>query len=296
LWALKPDVVHAHLPLAMMAIATSRGKGDQIRIATHHHGDHFIRSGNGLAAHADHLAGRRFDVIVAPSESVREFLIERYGYSRPRIVTIRNGWGRMRPTSAPVKRAPLPTIVSVANFRAQKNHELLVHAFALVHGELPEVRLLLVGDGPLKQHVQNLTVSLGVENRVDFAGYVEDVWPYLLQSRLFAIASRYEPLGIAVLEAMAAGLPVVAPAIGGLREIVTPGVTGALVEPGDATAMAVAMVEILRSEAATAAMGASARRAAQAYTADTMIDGYFSLYRELLAQGNAPDKRLKRPR
>jgi glycosyltransferase involved in cell wall biosynthesis len=272
----------------MLATATSRGKGDLIRLATHHHGDHFQQSGKRLAAHADHVAGGRFDVLVAPSDSVRKFLLERYGRSRPRIVTIRNGWAPIRSTPANVKRAEVPTIVSVANFRAQKNHELLIRAFALLHRELPEVRLLLVGDGPLRQQIRDLTVSLGVESSVDFAGYVEDVWPYLRQSHLFAIASRYEPLGIAVLEAMAAGLPVVATEIGGLREIVRPGVTGALVEPGDASALAAARGEILRSEALTAAMGASARSAAQGYGAERMIDAYFCLYRELLARRNAP--------
>ena len=277
----RPDVVHSHLPLATIVLATLRRRGERVRVATHEHGDHFVVSGRRLAARLDRAAGARVDCQVACSEAVRRFLLADYGYPEDFVRTIVNGWAGEPILDAP--RAPAPTVVSVGNFRAQKNHRMLLHAFAIVRERLPDARLLLVGGGPLEEEVRDLAGSLGLGSAVELTGYVDDVWGYLFRSHVFALSSDYEPLGIAVLEGMAAGLPVVATAVGGVPELVRPGVNGELVEPGDAEAMAGALTEMLSSPELARSLGEAGRAAAAGHTAARMVDRYFALYEELLS-------------
>jgi glycosyltransferase involved in cell wall biosynthesis len=117
---------------------------------------------------------------------------------------------------------------------------------------------------------------------VTLAGAVEDIWPCLARAHVFALASHYEPLGIAILEAMAAGLHVVATEVGGIPEIVQPGVTGELVADGDAAAMADRLIALLGSAALRERMGAAAKEAAAGMTMDVTVDRYFALYERLL--------------
>lgn len=278
-----PDLVHAHLPLAMAAVALRRRRGERVRLATHHHGDHFLAERRRLAARLDRTAGAGFDAVVAPSEAVRTFLLRRYGYPAGTVRTIVNGWSGNAPVPGDGERAPDPTVVCVANFRPQKNHELLLHAFALARERVPRARLLLVGGGPGEAEIRRLAGTLGLGSAVELVGRVEDVWPYLSRGHLFALPSSHEPLGIAVLEAMAAGLPVVATAVGGVPELVRPGVNGELVEPGDTAGMAEAIVAILGSPRVAAELGAAGRATAARHTAARMVDSYFALYAELLS-------------
>lgn len=280
---LDPDLVHAHLPLAMVAVAAPRRRPERARLATHHHGDHFVAEGRRLAARLDRTAGARFDTVVAPSEAVRAFLLQRYGYAEDAVRTIVNGWSGSPQVPSATEKAPDPTVICVANFRPQKNHELLLLAFTQVRERLPRARLLLVGGGPREDEIRRLTDSLGLRAAVDFAGRVDDVWPHLGRSHLFALASDHEPLGIAVLEAMAAGLPVVGTAVGGVPELVRPGVNGELVARGDAAAMATAIVSILESPQLASELGAAGRATASGHTAARMVDRYVSLYSELLS-------------
>jgi glycosyltransferase involved in cell wall biosynthesis len=280
--AFRPDLIHAHLPLAMVAVAGLRRRREAARLATHHHGDHFVVSRRRTAAWLDRAAGGRFDTVVAPSEAVRGFLLSEYRYPEGAVRTIVNGWAGAPAGSRRVEKAADPTVVSIANFRPQKNHELLLRAFALVRERLSRARLLLVGGGPREGEVRRVADALGLGSAVEFTGYVEDVWPYLSRSHLFALSSSYEPLGVAVLEAMAAGLPVVATAVGGVPELVRRDVNGELVEPGDAAAMAAAMTRILSSPTLARSLGDAGRVAAAANTVELMVDRYLALYTELL--------------
>jgi glycosyltransferase involved in cell wall biosynthesis len=170
----------------------------------------------------------------------------------------------------------------VANFRPQKGHDMLLAAFAEVVRELPDASLVLVGDGALSDGLAAQARTLGIASSVRFEGTVPEVWPLLAQADVFALASRYEPLGLAALEAMAAGLPVVATGVGGLRDLVEPGVTGELVDPDDARGLAERLVALLRAPSTLAAMGAAGRERAAAHGADRMAEQYLGLYEELL--------------
>ena len=169
----------------------------------------------------------------------------------------------------------------VANFRPEKAHDVLLTAFAEVVKGLPDARLVLVGDGPLRPALENQAYQLGIAARVQFAGFVPDVWPLLGEADVFVLPSRTEPSGIAALEAMAAGLPVVATRVGGLVEIVDSKRNGVLVEPNDPAAMAKELVALLDAPETMAAMGEASRRAATEHSADEMARRYVDLYTRL---------------
>ncbi len=116
---------------------------------------------------------------------------------------------------------------------------------------------------------------------VEFCGTVQDVWPVLAGSHVFVLASWYEPLGIAVLEAMAAGLPVVATGVGGLRELVQPGTTGWLVTPGDHFELALRITQLLTNADLRRQFGRAAAVAAAPMTEDRMVGKYYDMYKTL---------------
>jgi glycosyltransferase involved in cell wall biosynthesis len=156
-----------------------------------------------------------------------------------------------------------------------KRVDLLLDAVA----GLPGVRLLVVGDGPLHDDVARRATAPGLEGRVDLAGRVADPGPLLAGADLFALTSAAENCPLALLEAMAAGLPVVATAVGGVPEVVRDGVDGLLVPTGDLRALRTALALLAEDEDLRRRMGASARdRILSRYTLDHCLDGLTASY------------------
>lgn len=274
---LSPDCVHSHLFHASTAVASLTRKAGTPRILTHHHGPFYRWENRPLKARIDVWAARHHDRIVAVSEWTRLALVAE-GISAQSIQTIHNGWsGFPLPRLSPRE----PTVVCVANFRSQKNHALLLEAFAKVVRSRPNAKLVLVGDGDLGVPLRERAFQSDLRGSVEFVGTTNDVWPHLARADVFALASSYEPLGISVLEAMAAGLPVVATAAGGVTELVADGVTGLLTPVGDPDRLANALVRLLTSPLERQAMGANAARAAQRFGSSEMAGRYFELYRDL---------------
>lgn len=272
-------VVHAHLWHAAVAVASLHREAP--RVISHHHGSYLRWSGRKVAERLDRWAGTRFDRVIAVSASVRDFLIEDYGYAPERVTLIRNGWDG-RPISEPRTEGVI-TLTCVANFRREKGHAVLLEAFVSLAREDERIRLVLAGDGPLKWTMEERALSLGINHRIEFAGAVQNVWPLLAQTDIFVLPSLYEPLGIVVMEAMAAGLPVVASRTGGIPELVEEEVTGILVNPGDATGLASSVRALISDPERRSRMGAAARIAAQSWTMEAMTESYYQLYEELAA-------------
>jgi glycosyltransferase involved in cell wall biosynthesis len=281
---LRPDVLQVYLPHTLLLAAALPRSPGAVSVLSHQHGMHFQVTNRRTAAALDRLAGRRLDHVVACSEAVREFLLESYRYPPQRVSCIRNGWSG---TPLKLRADARPTIVCTANFRAQKGHAVLIEAFAAVARQMPEARLVLLGDGPELSAARRLIGKRGLAGRVELPGPQADVWPWLARAHVFALASHYEPLGIAVLEAMAAGLPVVATGVGGIAELVEPGVTGELVPPGDPAAMARALVAVLADPDTAGRMGAAGRVFADGERMESCVERYFELYERLLAERGA---------
>jgi glycosyltransferase involved in cell wall biosynthesis len=249
-------------------------------LLTYHHHLHLQRQDRRIAARIDRLAGGRYDCVVAVAEAGKRFLISEYGYRPDRVTCIRNGWSGT-PIADPPK-PDVPTIVCVANFRAQKRHDVLLDAFAQLVGRIPDARLLLVGDGPLAGEARECARRRGVAERVEFLGSVHSVWPVLARAHVFALSSDYEGLPVALVEAMAAGLPAVASDVDGNTDLVHPGRTGLLFPPGNAAACADRLVTMLSDDRSRDRMGRAARELAQEWRMDRCVARYFELYRRLI--------------
>ncbi len=275
------DIVHAVLFHARVVMATIARRPGVSWLLTQAY-DHTLRT----ASHAwlkeplDRWSGRRFDRVVAISDSVHQFLVREYRYPSSKVVHISPGWEGvpLPPTASDTE----PTVLCLAKFRPEKGHRVLLAAFDLVRREVPGARLRLVGDGKLEPELRADVAARAMEENVEFTGAVPEIWPVLATAHVFALPSLSEAFGIAAVEAMAAGLPVVASDVGGLPELVTPGVTGELFPPGDHEALANHLIRLLRSPDVRERMGSAAREAAQAHSMERSVDRYVALYEDMV--------------
>lgn len=169
-------------------------------------------------------------------------------------------------------------VVIVARLYPEKNHLLLLRAFAEVTREVENARLLIVGEGTERAAIRATIDELGLTHEVQLLGVRRDVALILAASDVFALSSNREGLPIAILEAMAAGCPVVATRVGDVPEVVRDGFNGYLVPPQDQMALAQALVTTLNDPQQAATLGANARATAQGYSVRAMLDKYEALF------------------
>jgi glycosyltransferase involved in cell wall biosynthesis len=172
-------------------------------------------------------------------------------------------------------------VLTPARLDAQKGHATLFEAIA----EVPDALFLLAGEGPERESLEALARRLGIDDRVRFLGRREDVPQLLAACDVFALPSLYEGSSLAVLEAMAAGIPIVSSAIAGTDELIEDGRSGLLVAPGDAEALAAALRRLLAEPGLGAEMAARAReRVDDGLRREQMADRVAGVYRELLGE------------
>jgi len=192
------------------------------------------------------------DRVVAVSEAVRRYMVEQARIPAEKILVIRNG---VDPSRFRVRRGEfrqregIPAdrllVTTVGRLHEQKGLGGLLEAARLVVSERPEVRFLVVGEGPQRRELLRLRDRFGLEEHVRFLGFRPDVPQILADSDVFVLPSLWEGLAIALLEAMAAGLPVVVTDVEGVREVVTDGETGLVVPPADDGALVAALGRLL---------------------------------------------------
>ena len=231
----------------------------------------------------------RFDCIVAPSRAILEALT----HAPPaRMICIPNGVDTRR--FAPVNPAlrmrlredlgcgPGELVVGcVAGLHPVKRHVDLVDAFARVHSQLPQARLLLVGEGRTRDVIETRIAALGLHGAVRLIGERRDISRVLPAFDVFALVSESEGMSNAILEAQSCGLPVVATRVGGNPELVDAD-CGVLVKPHDPPALAQALLELLPDTARRIRLGAAARARVRArHSLQAMANAYLELYREL---------------
>jgi glycosyltransferase involved in cell wall biosynthesis len=172
----------------------------------------------------------------------------------------------------------------VARLHRQKGLGDLLAAVAWVRERVPDVRLLLIGEGELRDELEAQARALGLSGAVIFAGIRTDVAEIVAALDIFVLPSLWEGTSNAVLEAMAAGLPIVATAVGGTPEVVVDGVTGLLVPPRDPSALAGALVTLLQDADLRHRMGRAGReRVKQYFSLERMVRRTEALYEELLS-------------
>jgi glycosyltransferase involved in cell wall biosynthesis len=231
--------------------------------------------------------------VTANSRAVKAAALRERGLAEDRVVTIPNGVEIAAWVPAPGAREEVraewavpetaPLVGSVGHLSPVKGHGDLLEAMAAVVARRPEARCVMVGEGPLRESLEQRAGALGLSDRITFAGIRSDVPRVLAALDLVVQPSQTEGMSNAVLEAMAAGVPVIATDTGGNPDLLRDGVSGLLVPPGSSTELASAMLRLLEDPAAARALAATARkRAADSFSLSAMIHRYEDLYAELL--------------
>lgn len=264
------DLVHTHLSTSSVN-GTLAGRLARVpSVATVH----------GMSGKMSFLAADR---LIAVSNGVRDHLVAQ-GLDGRKIHVVYNGVPTPRTTEsrdaarASFGFAPDDEVVgTVARLVGIKGYDDLLRAFALVAAERPRARFLVVGDGEEAARLRTLARDLGLNDRLIWAGYLEDVANPLATMDAFAFASHKEAMGVAVVEAMLMGLPVASTNVGGLTEVVSD--AGLLVPPHAPEALARAIAEAL----ATPSRGIEGQeRAARLFSVEAMTHATVEVYRTLL--------------
>jgi len=236
------------------------------------------------------------DRVIAVCELARQAEIERARVPPDKVVTVYNGvdpqqFAALDPQAAVrIRRtfdipAQAPLLGAIGRLHPQKGFTDLLTAMAQVRECFPAARLLLVGDGGLRDDLEAQTRVMDLSEVVTFAGLRTDVPEILVALDLFVLPSLWEGLPNAVLEAMVAALPVVATMVGGTLEVVVDGVTGLLVPPRDPQALAQAINALLGDPERRYKMGQAGReRVRQRFSVKRMVEETESLYEQLLAE------------
>ncbi len=244
----------------------------------------------------DRWLARRTDRVVGNSQAVVDFY-RRKGIPAERLALIRSGIGAEEPP--PVDRAAVradfgwpvdaPLLLFAGRLAQQKGVDDLIAAIDLVQYIVPELRVLIVGDGPMRAQLEATTAAFRLGGMVHFTGHRDDVPRLLAAADLLVLPSLYEGLPNVVLEAMRFARPVVATAAPGTTEVVVDGQTGLLVPLRDPPALAQAIRTVVRDPECAHRLGAAGRaRVESEFRAETMVDAYASLYEELARAKGLP--------
>jgi glycosyltransferase involved in cell wall biosynthesis len=280
--AVEPDLVHAH---TFKAGFLGRFVAKRLRIPAIYtvHMWPFGRavplSWRVVAPVCERMAAGWCDKIISVSAVGTRDAAEFGIGDREQVVSILNGI-LDHPARASLDRDQGLICTMVARFTDFKDHGVLLRAFARVPGE---ARLKLVGDGDTLDAARSLAEDLGIRERVEFKGSRADVPEILAETDVFVLASKTETLPISILEAMRAGLPVIASDVGGVSEEVIDEETGLLVEPGSVDDLAGALQRLLADKQLRISMGKSGRRRFErVFQADKMLEKTGSIYRQVL--------------
>ncbi len=241
------------------------------------------------------LGSRIASGLIAVSEDVRQSMLDTMpGIPPERISVIANRVDASRYRKSNQRDAirsrlgfsdahHLMTVVAI--LKTQKGHAVLLKAMAEIAGKHPHLHLLIAGDGELREELEAQTRGLNLQPQVHFLGTRQDIPDVLAASDSFVLPSLWEGLPMALIEAMASGLPVVATEVSGSREVMLPNETGLLVPPGDVTLLAQALDFILSNPDRARAMGAAGRQRVEAgFSAQTQAREYLALFEKVQLQ------------
>jgi sugar transferase (PEP-CTERM/EpsH1 system associated) len=290
------DIVHSHnWPTLLLTVAATA----LARVPVVIHGEHG-REGQALPRRqvvVSRWLARRATHLVTVNEHLRRELIDHWRVAPPRVTAIPNGvdldrFGGACPPDNLRRELGLATddrvIMNAGGLRRVKDHPTLLRAFARVAARVQRSRLLLVGSDygtGVQGELDRLAAELGIRERVCFAGVRHDVHDLLALADVYVNSSRFEGMSNTILEAMASRKPVVATAVGGNPELVSHGVTGYLVSPGDDETLAERILQLLTEDGLAGRLGATGRKRVECdHDLQTMVRAYSDLYEETLTR------------
>ena len=245
------------------------------------------------------LGSKRVDGLIAVSQDVKTSILDTmFGISSDKISIIRNSvdvqrYGRnfdrdqIRDELGFSEKDQLGVVV--ATFKRQKGHRYLIEAASELANRFPNFHLLFLGDGELRSEMEELAGELGLEKQIHFMGTRSDVPSILAASDLFILPSLWEGLPMALIEAMASELPVVATRVSGTNEVMIDGETGIVVEPGDSHMLAEGITKVLEDPNKAKEMGRAARnRVEQLYSARKQALDIIELFTANSKNGSKP--------
>jgi len=276
------DVVHFHTARAHALAPLSRGRGARLVVTRRMD---YVPAGG---PYVRFLYNRAVDAVIAISEGVRTALI-RVGVRAERIRVVPSGIDARALAAPPAARAAVRrewglgddevAVVALGALEVRKGHAVLLAAAAGLASAAPRLRYVFCGEGRQAKALAGAAAALDGAARL--VGFRRDVAACLAAADIVALPSLQEGLGVAALEAMAAGRPVVASRVGGLAEAVVHEETGLLVPPGDPTALAAALARLARDPDLRARLGAAGRaRVLARYTATRMAEGTLACYED----------------
>jgi N-acetyl-alpha-D-glucosaminyl L-malate synthase BshA len=291
------DIVHAHyaIPhatagyLARQILAAGTVNGVPKVITTLHGTDITLLGSDRSYSETVAFCIQQSDGVTAVSESLKADTYRELGVTCDiRVISnfldcglyYRREVQALRASLAPASQK---IVIHVSNFRPVKRVTAVVEIFARVRREIP-ARLLMVGDGPDVGDALRLARAKGIGDDVQFLGEQDQVVPLLSSADVFLLPSGQESFGLAALEAMACGVPVVASRVGGLPEVISHGVNGFLHVPDDLDGMAASTLALLTDQVVHERMGAAARVAAESQFCDSrVVPQYEAYYQEVLS-------------
>ncbi|UCG50581.1 MAG: glycosyltransferase [Candidatus Latescibacterota bacterium] len=233
--------------------------------------------------------------VIALSDSHARYIEHIDGFNPDRITIIENGIVPQVYENADAEKTRTlrhqldigqndKIVMMVAGLRPEKAHEALIQAASILAPNRPEIKFLIVGDGPRREELERMTLTHKVQNSVVFLGERKDVSDLLHIADAVVLPSHpaVETLPLAVMEAMAAGVPVVASKVGSVPDMIEDGVNGRLISPADGEELAAVLVDLFDNESVARAIAAAAGRTVrEKYTLDRMVSKYASLFERL---------------
>jgi len=301
----KLDLLHVHyaVPHATSAYLATKMLGEKApKVITTLHGTDITLVGNDRS----YLPIVRFSIaessgVTTPSKYLRQATYDKLNLSTDIPIEVIHNFvdtNQYRPLGAGEPRNPQPfferctlsdkVITHVSNFRPVKRLSDIVRVFEKIQREIPS-HLIFVGDGPERSKTEALVHELGLKDRVCFLGKQEEFVPVLQMSDLFLLPSESESFGLAALEAMSCGVPVIATRVQGIPEVVSHGQTGFLSDVGDIDDMAANAIRLLKdADMLKSFSEASRARTVEYFREELLVDQYEAYYRRILAGPQTP--------
>jgi len=298
------DLVHCHMTTGSLCALPAARLAGALIIETCH-GREFWREGKRVKGSfwVDRQASRFIDKYIAVSHATARHLRQAKGIPADKIVVIHNGRDltRLRPPTpqeTAEARAELglhsePAVLLLGRLAKEKGHALLIEALKMLDSRWPSLIAILAGVGPLEAEVRALCEAAGVNHRVRFLGYRQDLQRLLAGSDLVVLPSMSEGLPLAAVEALAAACPIVASAVGGTPEVVLDGETGLLVPSGNPAALAAAIDRLLSDRSLALRLGMNGRTFVERHFDVRMqVEQTIALYRDLTMRPDSSRKQL----